>query len=586
MTARTVAPGFIDELDARRLELTVDQVVSVRWPVVFWTLFMALLVARDVPWPLTIGWALLVLLTREWRTRLLTRLRADRQRPAGLRLRAAKWSILLAGVPQGASAMFMVWLDRPLDAVLTMVLVSLTAGAVSTSSLIPGAFLLYGACVLLPTAAMWSSAFDFTGIGVALLVLMFLGVQNRFANNNRRTFEDSFRIRRENDELVHQLAEARDRAEAATLAKVRFFAAASHDLRQPLHALSMQSAALSMAPDADDKSEVMRGMSQSIDNLSRLLDALLDVSRLDAGTLKSDPRPVNLSRLMRSLASSAHPLAQAKGLELVLTCPDGVVARTDPLLLERLLRNVIDNAIKYTDRGKVELSLTAGTDGARIEVRDSGCGIAAQYHKRVFDEFFRVDDGHGSQQQRGLGLGLSIVRRLAELLELRLSLDSEPGRGTCIGIDFAATQPDEPVPSERKAPEPASLAGLRVLVVDDDDAVLEATAALLRRLGCQVVTADGIETAVAVADPAPHLVLTDYRLRNGETGIALVRRLTALYPGLPAVLITADTAPDRLREADESALPLLHKPVNADSLRALIAGLVHQETAAPTASGR
>jgi len=173
VSSPSALPAAVDDLDERRLELTVDQVTSVRWAVVSWTVFTALLVARDAPWPLIVGWVALVLLTREFRVHLLRRLHNDRQRPSAWRLSAARWSILLAGVPQGASALFMIWLGHPLDAILTMVLVSLTAGAVSTSSLIPGAFALYGACVLLPTSLVWFARLDPVSIGVALLMLMF-----------------------------------------------------------------------------------------------------------------------------------------------------------------------------------------------------------------------------------------------------------------------------------------------------------------------------------------------------------------------------------------------------------------------------
>jgi CheY-like chemotaxis protein len=152
-------------------------------------------------------------------------------------------------------------------------------------------------------------------------------------------------------------------------------------------------------------------------------------------------------------------------------------------------------------------------------------------------------------------------------------------------VSFAGAAAGESAVDERPAPELASLEGMRVLVVDDDVAVLDATATLLRRLGCSVITADSIEAALAAADPAPDLVLTDYQLRRGETGIALVRRLVARYPGLPAVLVTGDTAPDRLREAAESALPLLHKPVSAEALRALIAAVTQRKAPAFEASG-
>jgi len=568
-----------DELDERRLALTFDQVGSLRWQITAAALFIGVLVWPSVPLPLTVAWVVAVLLGRELRVRLLAQLARDRAAPLRARLRRAMWSILAVGIPQGAAALFMFWLDPAQDAILTMILVSLAAGAVSTSAFIPGAFPIYSACLVLPLALMWIGSFDPLGIGVAVLALMFLGVQNRFARNNANTFEQSFRIRRENDDLVRQLAEARDCAEAASRAKTRFLAAASHDLRQPLHALSLQSAALTLDPHASDAPQIARAISQSIDGLSTLLDSLLDISKLDAGTMRADLRAIQLSRLVRSVAQGFRELAEAKGLCFELDVPTGFIAHTDPLLLERMLRNLIDNAVKYTECGSVAVSLSEDGGAALIRVRDTGCGIPHELHSRVFEEFYQVDSSKHDAAP-GLGLGLSIVRRLADILGLSLQLDSEPGCGTCVSLRLARLRPSAPH-DDSLATMPSSAAaigaldGLRVLVVDDDKTVRDATVALLERLGCAVDAASNCEEAMAAtARMTPAVVLTDYRLRNGETGIALVHRLRALHPDLPALLISGDIAPDRLREAAVSELTLLHKPLSAEQLREAIAAAV------------
>jgi signal transduction histidine kinase len=569
------APQPDDDLDARRLALTFGQVASLRWQIAAAALFIGVLIWPSVPHAVTIVWVTAMLLGRELRVRLLERLVRDERAPMRERLRRARWSILAVGIPQGSAALFMLWLEPAHDAILTMILVSLAAGAVSTSALIPGAFAIYSACLTVPPAIMWLAAGDAQGVGVAVLVLMFFGVQNRFARNNAATFEESFRIRRENDALVSQLAQARDAAEAASRAKTRFLAAASHDLRQPLHALSMQSAALTLEPQASDAPQIARAISQSIDGLSTLIDSLLDISKLDAGTMRVDPRPIQLSRLVRSVAQSYREPAEAKGLLFTLEAPASLVVKTDPVLLERILRNVIDNAVKYTASGSIDVSVAEDEGGACVCVRDTGCGIPAELHGRVFEEFYQVDRGKRDAAP-GLGLGLSIVRRLVDLLGLSLQFESEPGRGTRISLRMPRPSPTDLHESAAggTSPSPAldGLQGLCVLVVDDDKAVREATVAVLQRLGCRALSAGDCEEALeAAARMTPALVLTDYRLGDGETGIDLTHRLRRVCPGLRVLLISGDIAPDRLREAAGSGLTLLHKPLSAEQLREAIA---------------
>lgn len=580
-----------DELAERRLALMLEHIARVRWQMVAALVFVVVLVWSTVPTVPTLIWGATVPVGREVRVFLLRRLTQDRRLPVRIRLRRAVWLSLAAGLPQGAAAGFMFWLDRAQNAVLTMILVSICAGAVSTTALVRGAFMVYGSCLLIPAALFWFASFDRFGIGIAALMLMFLGVQNRFARDNRRTFEESFRIRRENDELVRQLAEARDRAEAASRAKTRFLAAASHDLRQPLHALSLQSAALTLDPGAADSPRLVRAMSRSIEDLSALLDSLLDISKLDAGTMRADRRPIQLSRLVHAAAHDFRALAEAKGLRFDLECPPGLVACTDPLLLERLLRNLIDNAVKYTTSGGVTVSLGADDDGMLIRVRDTGCGIPAELQSRVFEEFYQID-GTARAAARGLGLGLSIVRRLADLLDIALRLESAPGRGTCVSVQLPRALDaargvgvDVGLACEDRTPiRAAQLEGLHVLVIDDEPAVRDATAALLARLGCSVdVAGDGDAAVAALVRRAADVVVTDYRLRDGETGIGLVPRLRGQQPGLPVLLISGDTAPDRLREAAASGLPLLHKPLAAEQLHAAIAAAVTGEPDRSTA---
>jgi CheY-like chemotaxis protein/anti-sigma regulatory factor (Ser/Thr protein kinase) len=258
---------------------------------------------------------------------------------------------------------------------------------------------------------------------------------------------------------------------------------------------------------------------------------------------------------------------------------DALWVDTDRTLLERVLRNLADNAIKYTEQGGVTVRARQAGDEVAIDVIDSGCGIASGERTRVFEEFYQIGNPE-RDRQRGLGLGLAIVKRLVELLRGRLELESEPQRGSRFTVLLRAAPIDAPAWRARGVPQARTLDGLHVLVVDDEADVRLGTRLLLEGLGCRVSTAAGTTEAVAAAAAdAPDIVLADLRLRGDDSGIRAVGRLRAHHPGLAAVLISGDTAPDRLQEAERAGLTLLHKPVPVDVLARAIAERVHDRAA-------
>jgi signal transduction histidine kinase len=396
-------------------------------------------------------------------------------------------------------------------------------------------------------------------------LLQTFAVQSGLAIHNAQLF-------RETEAKSRQL-------EVANLARSRFLAAASHDLRQPLHTLSLYSAALKLhAPDGAP-GEIASHINKALASLSVLVDSLLDISKLDAGAVQPEPQNVNLKTLIERIEADYRPLANGKGLEFHVAAPD-LLVETDPVLLERLVRNLVDNAFKYTAAGNVTLAAEPDGPKVRISVRDTGPGIPAAERERIFEEFYQIGNPERDRVQ-GLGLGLAIVQRLAHLLGLELTLESEPGRGSTFTVTVppATERRASPrAPATPVAAKPSVLKGARVLVIDDEPGVRAGMRALLEQLGCRVAVCSGYADAERLIDQDGledvHVIVSDFRLRQHESGIDTVRRLRARLGDVPALLVSGDTAPERLREAQSSGLPLLHKPVSADKLmEAMLAAL-------------
>jgi signal transduction histidine kinase len=576
MTARVDnAQGLAEALTRRRFDIMLAQVKTMRWPFVAISGVMAAVAARAVPLPIVGVWLAVVLLVFLLRELWLSRQIADDAVPATQRVRGALVSNLVLGLSYGVAALFMRVLDETASAVLTTIAVSSAAGAVAISGTLPRVYLSYTLGIMIPFAAVWACSGTLLGVAMAVLMGVFVMLQYRFARKVSEMFKESFLIRRENEALVEQLTLARDQAHAASVAKTRFLAAASHDLRQPMHALSMQSGALLRNPHAEDAPAIATAISDAIADVNTLLNSLLDISKLDAGTLLADRRPIHLSRLLESLGRSFRASVQARGLRFELDVVPEQIAMTDPILLERVLRNLVDNAVKFTARGTVRMALARLPAHFELSVSDTGVGIPAELQAKVFDEFYQIDR-HARGHTQGLGLGLSIVSRLSELLGMSVVLASTPDVGTTVTLRMPRSDADhQPAAAVADAVADFDLAGLRVLVLDDEPAICAAVAMLLRREGCEVATASTSADAHALAGTfQPDVVLADYRLDHDDNGIAVIAQLRAGRPELLALLVSGDTGPDRLREAHDSGLRLLHKPVSPEQLKQALADLV------------
>jgi PAS domain S-box-containing protein len=360
---------------------------------------------------------------------------------------------------------------------------------------------------------------------------------------------------------------AKEAAERANETKSRFLAAASHDLRQPLQALRMHLAALGFAPDADDRRLLGQKMNHAVEDLTGILDTLLDVARLDMDQVRPNLGDFDLDTLLAELVRSVEPAASEKGLRL-RRLPTRLRITSDRGLLGRIVGNLLGNAVRHTASGGILVGCRRAGDRVRIEVWDSGPGIPEEARQAIFDEYVQLDNPE-RRRNHGLGLGLSIVRRLATLLDHPVTLRSEVGRGSVFAVEVPrAAQVERPVEVASRAAVGARAA--RVLFIEDDPEVREATSLILRLKGYEVATAgNGEEAYASVADraTAPDLILSDFRLPGRENGAQVVQRVrTLLEREVPVVFMTGDTSEARIRETRMRYCEVLRKPIDGDKL--------------------
>ena len=371
---------------------------------------------------------------------------------------------------------------------------------------------------------------------------------------------------------------AKEAAEAANRAKSSFLAAASHDLRQPLHALGMFSQALTERTRDADGQLLAQRITTSVAALEALFSALLNVSKLDAGVIVAQPCDFAIRPLLDRLAEECLPELLERGLKLGIVCGDAVI-RSDPLLIERILRNLVANALRYTQQGGIVIGCRRRGSTYSLEVWDSGPGIPAAQRARIFEEFYQIGNP-GRDRTRGLGLGLAIVRRLAEILGHAIDVQSREGHGSVFRVRVPAGNPQAVLTNEAPALVTGALAGRRILVVDDETEVREATVDLLSQWGCIVVaTADASGAQRAYAGRlGPEAMLVDFRLGDGIDGletIAVLRRTFGL--ATPAVLVSGESGTLELARIQASGTSLLHKPLPPARLRSLLAHLLRPD---------
>ena len=382
-----------------------------------------------------------------------------------------------------------------------------------------------------------------------------------------------------------ELREKKEEAEIATRAKSQFLAAASHDLRQPTHALGMFVARLGQLPHDAQTRHLVANLDASVRAMQDLLDGLLDISKLDAGAVQVNLHATPLNAIFEQIRLAMLDAASDKGLRLRVR-PTSAWVRSDPVLLQRILQNLVANAVRYTQQGSVLLACRPSGDGpdsgarVRIEVWDSGIGIAPEHQHQVFREFYQVGNAE-RDRTRGLGLGLNIVERTAHLLGHSFTLRSSLGQGTRFTLEVPLARADAAPPEPVQAPAITRLNGLAVMVIEDDALAAEGLVGLLASWGCTVLAADGQQQALAhmAQSGVPDVIVSDYRLRGGDNGIAAIDALrVAAGHSIAACLMSGDTDQALITQARQAGLTLLHKPVRPAKLRSLLRSLTTHES--------
>ena len=536
---------------------------------------------RGPPHALISGWFVLLTLglVVRWAfsRRVLKTKHRDTRRCFNILLAFNTWNGIIAG---SAAVLFMPSLALEWQAILTMILMAWASGSVTLS----GASMRSFFCFTIPTAVLVAGTWLLAGKAppevnsiTALLVLLFFAVQTTFARHTEGMFRESFEMRYEKallvDELQQQRAqviEERDRAQEANNSKSRFLADASHDLRQPLHSIAVSSAALSLSPMDERTGRLASDIAAGIEQLKSLLDGLLDISKLDAGAVQPEKRTFELRALLVSVAADFREAAAKKALQIEVHIPANVHVCTDAFQFARIVSNLVDNAVKYTTSGSIQIRVETTDCDVTVRVADTGIGIPESEQQRIFEEFRQLNNPE-RDQARGLGLGLAIVHRLARLLEIPIDVHSQPGVGSTFSLKLERVQPQPQTTTDDEVavhPDLVSrLAGLHVLVVDDQPAILRGMQALLENLDCRVSSATSGSQALKVfeRDP-PDAVITDYRLRGSETGVELIHALRCRYAPVPTIILTGDTTVEGTEQLGVHGVPLLRKPVDVKEL--------------------
>ncbi|HVP87720.1 MAG TPA: ATP-binding protein [Casimicrobiaceae bacterium] len=535
-------------------------------------------------------WCVAILLNQAWRYLLARRYRVT-DPPANARERwGYAWALgsTIAGTLWGIAGV--AWFtpgDPGHQALLIVCLFGVILGGLTLTTVFKPSFYGFVLPALLPPIARVAFEGDEVHLFIAGVLLVVLAFALRFGHVLNDQLTRSLAIRYENIDLIAELQSqtaaadrARSAAEAADRGKTQFLAAASHDLRQPLHAMGLFAATLSTKVQDPDVRNLVESINASVEALEQLFSTLLDISKLDAGAVVPSRASFPLAPLLARIEHEMAPLADAKGLRLTVV---GTRARvdSDPVLLERIVANLVSNAIRYTTGGGVIVGARPRGSRVSLEVWDSGVGIAAAERERIFEEFYQIGnvERHSS---KGMGLGLAITRRLAALLGHVLRVDSRPEIGSRFAVELPRAEPEQRRPasqaSVRQEAHRAALAGALVAVIDDEVAVVDGMRALFSAWGAEVIAAtsgDDLLAALGEAERYPDLIVADYRLARGELGSAVVARLRdKLGLPIPAVLISGDLSVTAQRAMRASGCAVLVKPVLPGELSAVSTSLL------------
>ncbi len=566
-------PNQNDQVNQQWLELIAHQSARVPFPVGLVMLALAQIAALHIPLSFVLPWLAAVFLVLVLRYILLRRLPQQTHLPFRRKLVLVVGLSAINGSVHALSLLVFPYITDHEKLFFTMLLLALCTGATSTTAGHRLTFFAYYLPIVGMLMFAWAHNVDsqnhtWTDKALPLLIGFYGLTLAGVARATNKVFVESCQIREKEHDLNQQLQQALAQAQEANHAKTRFLAAASHDLRQPLHTQSMLVATLSLRKLDARSTEIVRMLVESNDTLAKLLDGLLDISKLDAGIIETNKQQFLMQPLVLQHFTQVEAAIRAKNLLPVLLCECDAAVETDPQLFLRILRNLTDNAIKFTEHGQIRIEVRSDAHFVQVYVSDTGPGISAEHFDKIFQEFYQIENPE-RDRAKGLGLGLSIVKRLTDLLGIELLFTSSTQTGTEFGLRLPIVS-GQPLPEPDEAPAPTRQLpfALTVLIVDDEENVRKSVRILLEELGCRCLEASNSAEAVKVAEQTPpDFILADFRLRGDDSGIQTINALRQRWPRTQAVLVSGDTAPDRQREAHNAGIRLLHKPLSLDQLK-------------------
>ncbi len=486
------------------------------------------------------------------------------------------FSGLICGLVWGAGA----WLffdpqHTELTIFLLVVMIGICAGSLPALSCYSPAYITFTSGVLIPLSMkLWSLDWGYSH-SLSVLTLIFFGVNIFYSRNLERTISSSITADLANQKLLEEVVRARDAAEQANRTKSTFLAAASHDLRQPLHAMGLFMESLNNQLTTGSQHQLFKHIQTAHSAMEQMFEALLEISRLETGGVKPVLSHFQLRPVIDDLVTSISEQAQQKGISIKVHHCDAVI-HTDSVLLGTILRNLLTNAVKYTEQGGIEICGQIQEGSIRLSIKDSGLGIPADKHQLIFSEYHQLANPE-RDREKGLGLGLAVVKRTTALLGLPLELDSTPG----VGSEFSLQIPlgkRERIPAVTNNIQGHNLKGLHLLLIDDDTDILKGTKGVLNQWGCVVTCAESAKQALFELNKRerpPDLIISDYRLQHGVTGLEAIKTIRdALDPELPALLITGDTDPALREQLVKAGYYVLNKPIKPTQLKNVLAELL------------
>ncbi|VAV88166.1 hypothetical protein MNBD_ALPHA02-1687 [hydrothermal vent metagenome] len=488
-----------------------------------------------------------------------------------LNIMLAAWSGTAWGV---VGYFFPLYGDTAMLQFITVALFGLTSGAVSGLSSFAPTYFVFSIPVMTALAYRHYSIGGDVNISISIFCIIFLIINLAFSLILQKSFLQSIRLRFENTDLVKNLRREKDKAISASEAKSSFLAATSHDLRQPLHAMGFFIESLEKLLTSSRQRHLLQKIERTSNNLRSQLNDLLDISKIDAGIIKPHIIPLSLSDIFNSLQRTYSPMANEKNITFNILSVSWII-KSDAHMIDRVLNNLVSNAIRYTENdGKILLGCRKRGNELKIEIHDTGIGIPSHLTDNIFTEYYQIDNPE-RDQNKGLGLGLSIVKGMCDLLGYTIEVHSIIGKGTSfyLTVPLSSRLPVLAGDAMQQVSKLSVKTG-NIILIDDESDTLDAMSHLIGNWGHMVLSFSAEGEALNYLnqhDFIPDMIITDFRLRERRTGTQAITAINSyLNKDIPAIIITGDTARDRMLQAQESGHVLLHKPILPAKLKAVI----------------